>query len=103
MKSPAMNSPAAVEEEAAIGIAVPGNADVGAFGDHPLGDVAAVLFNQRVGLVVGKRAVHFEAQPGRPAGKLIEQQRRDDAGDAAARVEHDIERLDDASSMNDMT
>ncbi len=29
----------AVDEEAAIGVAVPGDADVGLLGDHPLDDV----------------------------------------------------------------
>ena len=42
----------AVDEEAAVGVAVPGDADVGLLGDHALDDVAAVLFDERIGLVV---------------------------------------------------
>ena len=40
MKSPEMNSPVAVDEEAAVGVAVPGDADVGLLRQHPLDDVA---------------------------------------------------------------
>ena len=43
---------AAVDEEAAVGVAVPGDADVGLLGDDALDDVRAVLFDERVGLVV---------------------------------------------------
>ena len=85
----------AVDEEAAVGVAVPGDADVGLLGDHALDDVAAVLLDERVGLVVRKAAVDLEAQPRRPAGQPLEQLRRDQAAHAAAGVEHDVERLDD--------
>ena len=84
----------AVDEEAAVGVAVPGDADVGLLRDDALDDVAAVLFDERVGLVVRERAVDLEAQRRRPAGQPIEEQRRDQAGHAAAGVEHDVERLD---------
>ena len=94
-KSPAMNSPRAVDEEAAIGVAVPGDADVGLLGDHALDDVAAVLFDERVGLVVGEAAVHLEAERRQlPGGDAGEELRRDQAGHAAAGVEHDVEGLD---------
>ena len=95
MKSPEMNSPRAVDEEAAVGVAVPGDADVGLLRDHPLDDVAAVLFDERIGFVIRKAAVDLEAQPRRPAGQPIEQLRRDQPAHAAAGVEHDVERLDD--------
>ena len=49
-----------VDEEAAVGVAVPGDAEVGLLGQHALADLAAVLFEQRVGLVVGERAVDLE-------------------------------------------
>ena len=63
--------------------------------DDALDDVAAVLFDERVGFVIGEAAVDLEAEPRRPAGQPIEQQRRDQAAHAAAGVEHDVERLDD--------
>ena len=85
---------AAVDEEAAVGVAVPRDADVGLLGDHALDDVAAVLLDERVGLVVRERAVDLEAQPRRPAGQPVEEPRRDQAAHAAAGVEHDVERLD---------
>ncbi len=85
---------AAVDEEAAIGVAVPGNSHVRLLGDDAFDDVAAVVFDQRIGFVVRERAIDFEAQPCRPAGQLIEQARRDEAGDAAAGIEHDVEGLD---------
>ena len=94
----------AVDEEAAIGVAVPGDADVGLLGDDALDDVAAVLFDERVGLVVRKASVDLEAQARRPAGQPLEQLRRDQPAHAAAGVEDDVERLDDRhGSMNDIT
>ena len=48
---------AAVDEEAAVGVAVPGDADVGLLPDDFGGDVAPVLLDERVGLVVRERAV----------------------------------------------
>ncbi len=67
MKSPEMNSPAAVEEEAAVGVAVPRDAGVGLLPDHLRGDVAAVLLDERVRLVRREAAVDLEAQPRRLA------------------------------------
>ena len=52
----------AVDEETAIGVAVPGDADVGLLLHHALDDVAAVLLDERVGLVVRERAVDVEAE-----------------------------------------
>ena len=94
MKSPEMNSPRAVDEEAAVGVAVPRDADVGLLGDHALDDVDAVLLDERIGLVVREAAVDLEAQPRRLAGQPVEQLRRDEAAHAAAGIEHDVERLD---------
>ena len=86
---------AAVDEEAAVGVAVPGDADVGLLADDLGGDVAAVLLDQRIGFVVREGAVDLEAQLRHLAGKPVEQLRRDQPGHAAAGVEHDGERLDD--------
>ena len=94
MKSPAMNSPVPSRKKqrsASPSQAMPASAPSAI---TSLRDVAAVLLDQRIGLVVRERAVHLEAEPRGPAGQPIEQQRRDQAGDAAAGVEHDVERLD---------
>ena len=84
----------AVDEEAAVGVAVPRDADVGLLGDDALDDVAPVLLDERVGFVVREAAVDLEAEPRRPAGQPLEQLRRDEPAHAAAGVEHDVERLD---------
>ncbi len=84
----------AVDEEAAVGVAVPRDADVGLLGDDALDDVAPVLFDERIRFVVREAAVDLEAEPRRPAGQPIEELRRDQAAHAAAGVEHDVERLD---------
>ena len=86
----------AVDEETAIGVAIPCDADVRLFGDDALDDVAAVFFDQRVGLVVREPAVDLEAQTRRPARELVEQFRRDQPGHPAAGIEDDVERPDDA-------
>ncbi len=52
--------PGFVDEEAAIGVPVPGDAKVGALRDDPLADLAAVLLQQRVRLVIGEGAVDIE-------------------------------------------
>ena len=41
MKSPGDELAGAIDEEAAVGVAVPGDADVGPLGDDALDDVAA--------------------------------------------------------------
>ena len=84
----------AVDEEAAVGVAVPGDPEVGAGLAHLGDDELAVLGQQRVGLVVGELAV------GLPVGlDQLERQRAQDradhrAGHAVAAVEHDLQRLD---------
>ena len=86
---------AAVDEEAPIGVAIPRNPDIGLLTNHFLGDVAAVLLEQRVRLVMRERPVDVETELCRLARELIEQQRRDESGHSAARIEHDGERCDD--------
>ena len=85
----------AVDEEAAVGVAVPRDADVGLLPDDGFGDVAAVLFEQRVGFVIGKGAVDLETQARRPARQPVEDRRRGDGAGPAAGIEDDVERLDD--------
>ena len=77
-----------VDEEAAVGVAVPGDPQVGPLGQHLVDDEPAVLLQQRVGLVVGELAV------GLPVGlHLLDRQPVEDraahgAGHAVAAVEH---------------
>ncbi len=86
----------AVEEEAPVGVAVPCDPDVGFVGDDPLGDIPAVLFDERVCLVIRERPVHVEAQRRqRLRGYVREDERRDHAGDAAAGVKNDVEWFED--------
>ena len=59
-----------VDEEAPVGVAVPGNPDVGALRDDPFDNVLSVLLDERVGLVVREGPVNLEAQARRLAGKL---------------------------------
>src|SRR6185295_3309046 len=63
----------AVDEETAVGVAVPGNADVRLVGDDELNDIAPVFFDERVGFVIRKPAIDLEAETGRPAGEMIEE------------------------------
>ena len=95
MKSPEMNSPVPSmkkQRSASPSQAMP----MSAFSAiDALDDVAAVLLDERIGLVVRKAAVDLEAEPRRPAGQPLEQLRRDEPAHAAAGVEHDVERLDD--------
>ena len=84
-----------VDEEAAVRVAVPGDAHIRLLGDDAVHDVAAVLRDERIGFVVRKAAVDVEAQPRRATRQPIEEPRRDESAHAAAGVEHDVERPDD--------
>ena len=53
---------ALVDHEAAVGVAVEGEPEVGAVLEHRPLQVAQVLRLERVGLVVGERAVELEVQ-----------------------------------------
>ena len=92
IRSPGTNSPGVVDEEAAVGVAVPGDAEIGALAAHPLDDEAAVLLEQRVGLVVGEVPVGLEVVRRCLHGEAIEHRPDHGAGHAVAAVEHDRER-----------
>ena len=83
-----------VDEEAAVGVAVPGDAQVGLLGHHALADLAAVLLEQRVGRVVGERAVDLEVHLDAVERRAVEHQRRELAGDAVGRVHDDLVRTE---------
>ena len=91
-KSPGTNSPCLVDEEAAVGVAVPGDAEVGLLGDDARADLAAVLLEQRVGLVVGEGAVDLEVHLDAANGRALEDERGELAGDAVGGVHDDAER-----------
>ena len=88
-KSPATKSPRAVDEEAAVGVAVPGDADVGLLVEHALRDGAAVLLDERIGLVMREGAIHLHRHVRRLAGQPREDLRPDQAAHAAAGIEDD--------------
>ena len=85
----------AVDEKAAVRVAVPGDADIRLFGDDPLHDVAAVLFDERIGFVIRKAPVDLKAQSRGLARQAIEQGGRDQPSHPASGVEHHVERADD--------
>ena len=85
----------AVDEETAVGVTVPCDADVGVLGHDPIDDVLPVRFDQRIGFMVGEPAIDLEAQSRRPAGQTVEELRRDQPAHPAAGIEHDVERPDD--------
>ena len=70
-------------------------------------DMGERFFFSRIGLVIGERAVHLEAEPRGPAGEAIEDARGHDAADAAPGVEHHVEgfhrgRLDERHHVLDV-
>ncbi len=91
----AVDEPAGlVDEETAVGIAVPGDPQVGAGGEHSVDDELAVLREQRVGLVLG------EVPVGRPAGldqlepEVLQQRSGDRPGHPVAAVDDDLQGSD---------
>ena len=86
----------AVDEEATIGVPVPGDPEVGLLGQHAIDDELPVLRQQRIRLVIGKLAV------GRPVGRheveveLLEQRRDHLSRHPVAAVDDHLHRLDRA-------
>src|SRR5262249_23772527 len=85
----------AIDEKAAIRIAVPGDSDVGAVVDDPFDDVAAVLLDERGRLVIGGGAVNLGTEARRLARETNEEPRGDASRHPAARVEYDVDWLYD--------
>ena len=86
--------PLLVDDEAAVGVAVEGQADVGPLGDDPRLEVDQVLRLDRVGLVVGEGAVELEVhrhELDRSVPSRVEDRRRGVAGHAVAGVDDDLE------------
>ena len=86
---------ALVDDEAAVGVAVEGEAEVGAvLADRGL-EVDEVLRVERVGLVVGEGAVQLEVhRDERRAGRPVEDGGDGVAAHAVARVDDDLQRAD---------
>ena len=78
-----------VDEEAAVGVAVPGYAELGIFGDHAFAQLAAVLFEQRVGRMVGEAPVDVEVELDALDRRVVEDHRRELAGGAVGGVHDD--------------
>jgi hypothetical protein len=80
-----------VEEEAAVEVAVPGEAEVGAVPAHRLGGGGAVLRQQRIGDAVGKAAVGLMVDLDELAGEMRLQGVDDRAGAAVAGIDHHLQ------------
>ena len=83
-----------VDEEAAVGVAVPGDPEVGALALDLAHDELAVLGQQRVGLVVGELAVGRPVAGREVEPELLEQRADHRPGHAVAAVDDDLQRLD---------
>ena len=83
-----------VDEEAAIGVAVPGDAEVGADALHLADDELAVLLQQRVRLIVRERAVRVEVAALGAQREAIEDRLHHRARHAVGAVQHDLQRRD---------
>ena len=88
---------ALVDDEAAVGVAVEGEAEVGAGLAHPRLEVDDVLRVERVGLVVGERAVQLEVHRDEFERQALEDRGDGVAAHAVARVDDDLQRADAAS------
>ena len=78
-----------VDEEAAIGVAVERDPEIGALLEGLADDELAVLGQQRVRLVVRERAVGLEVAANGVDGKSFEHRRQHRSGHPVRRVDHD--------------
>ena len=83
-----------VHEEAAIRVAVEGDAEVGALLERLRDDERPVLGQERVRLVVRERSVWLEVAGHRPDRQPLEHGREHRARHPVRRVDHDLERRD---------
>ena len=86
--------PGVVHEEAAVGVAVEGDPEVGLLFLHLADDELAVLGKKRVRLVVGERAVRLEETAHRVHGQTLEDGRQHRARHTVSGVDDDPKRLD---------
>ena len=85
-----------VDEEAAVGVAVPGDPEVGALVDDLAHDELPVLGQQRVGLVIGEVAVGLEIGLDEVEPEPLQDRSDHRARHPVAAVDDDLERLDHA-------
>ena len=81
-----------VDEEAAVGVAVPGDAEVGALGADAVDDELAVLGQQRVRLVVGEVAVRLPVGRDEVEIQAVEQRADHRPRHPVAAVDDDLQR-----------
>ncbi len=82
-----------VDEEAAVGVAVPGDPDVGPLGPDSIDDELAVLGQERIRFVVGEVAVGDPVGGGQLDRELVEHRADHLAGHPVAAVDDDLQRL----------
>ena len=92
-----------VDEEHPVGVAVEGEADVGADLEHPGLEVAQVLGLDRIGRVVREGAVELAVQDLEVDRQALEHGRHDEAAHAVGRVGHDLERAQRRPSTKERT
>ena len=91
----AVDEPAGVvDEEAAVGVAVPCDAEVGALREHRVDDELPVLLEHRVGLAVREVAVRRPVRLDQVERQLVQQRTDHRAAHAVAAVGDDLHPLD---------
>ena len=88
--------PGVVDEEAAVRVAVPGDAEVGLLRDDPLHDLAAVRLLERIGRMVGEGPVQLEVHLHELEGQPLEDGAGADGAHPVARVEDHLHARDAA-------
>lgn len=83
-----------VDDEAAVGVSVEGEAEVGALFADALLEIHEVRRVQGVGLVVGEGAVQLEVHGDEGQGQTLEDRGNGVAAHAVARVDHDLQGAD---------
>ncbi len=91
-KSPSTNAPGVVDEEAAVGVPVPRDPEVGAGREHLVDRELPVLGQQRVGLVVGEVAVRGPVGLDQLQSQPLQQRADHRAGHPVAAVHDDLQR-----------
>ena len=92
-----------VDEEAAVGVAVPGDPEVGALVEHPIDHELAILRQQRVRLVVGELAVRDPVGLDQLEPEPLEQRADHRPGHPVAAVEHHLQGPNRAGSISAST
>ncbi len=78
-----------VDDAQAIAVAVPGDADAGFLGLHPVDQRLQVLRHRGVGVMIGEAAVHLAEEGGGVQPELLHRGDTERSGRAVARVDHE--------------